>query len=116
MLKRSTDARSRPVAAALLVAAAVAGLVGCNRSGDQQVPAPKVSQAAGSGAPPVATLDNTPKASEVFRTGAPPGQTSTNARSTDASHQLTKQEESMAMPIPGQANDHSTLAKDPVKH
>jgi hypothetical protein len=48
LLKRRTNTQRRPVAAALLVAAAVAGLVGCNRNGDQQVPAPKISQATGS--------------------------------------------------------------------
>jgi hypothetical protein len=37
-------------AAALLVAAAAATVTGCNRNGDQQAPAPKVSQAAGSDA------------------------------------------------------------------
>jgi hypothetical protein len=114
-MKRCTETRFGPVAAALLVAAAVAGLAGCNRTGDQPVPAPKVSQAPGSEVPPVAAPDTTPKASEVFKAGAPPEQTSTNAQPTDASHQLTKQEESTAMPMPGQANDHSTLAKDPVK-
>jgi hypothetical protein len=114
-MKRHSEMRLKPIAAALLVAAAVTGLVGCNRSGDQQVPAPKVSQAPGVDVPPVAAPDTTPKASEVFKAGAPPEQTSTNARPTDASHQLTKQEESTAMPMPGQANDHSTLAKDPVK-
>ena len=34
---------------------------------------------------------------------------------SDPAHTMTKQEESTAMPMAGQANDHSTLAKDPAK-
>jgi hypothetical protein len=115
-MQRCIEKELKRAAAALLVVAAAAGLGACNRVGDPVAPAPKVSQAPESPALPAGAPDTTPKASEVFKAGAPPDQTSTNARPTDASHQMTKQEESKAMPMPGQANDHSTLAKDAVKN
>ena len=102
-------------AAALLVGAAAVGLFGCNSSSDQSVPAPRVSQAPASAPAPATVPDTTPKASDVFKSGALPPQTSPKSQQADPSHELTKQEESTAMPMAGQANDHSTLAKDPVK-
>jgi len=54
----------------------------------------------------------TPKASDAFKEGAPTGTTSTHEKPVDQSHAMTKREESVAMPMPGQANDHSTLARE----
>jgi len=113
-MKRRCEMQFKRTAAALLVGAAAVGSFGCG-SGEQSVPAPRVSQASPGGTPQAVVPDTTPKAGDVFKTGAPPAQTSTNAQRTDASHELTKQEEATAMPMPGQANDHSTLAKDPAK-
>ena len=108
-MKRRSELKR--TAAALLVGAAAVGLFGCGN--EQPVPAPKASQASAAGPGP-GVPDTTPKAGDVFKAPAAPAQTSTNAQRTDASHELTKQEESAAMPMPGQANDHSTLAKDPA--
>jgi hypothetical protein len=114
-MKRRSEMQFKRTAAALLVGAAAVGLFGCDESSERSVPAARASQASPAGTPPAVAADTTPKASDVFKTGAPPAQTSTNAQRTDASHELTRQEESTAMPMPGQANDHSTLAKDPAK-
>jgi hypothetical protein len=111
-MKRRSDLQRERTAAALLVGAAAVGVFGCNRSGEQPVPAPKASQASAVDAPAPGVPDTTPKAGDVLKAPAAPAQTSTNAQRTDASHELTKQEEATAMPMPGQANDHSTLAKD----
>ncbi len=113
-MKRCFETGCNRGAAALLVGAAAVGLFGCNSS-NQSAPAPRVSQAPASAPPPAAAPDTTPKASDVFKTGASPAQASPKAQQVDPSHELTKQEESTAMPMAGQANDHSTLAKDPVK-
>jgi hypothetical protein len=113
-MKRRSDLQLERTAAALLVSAAAVGLFGCNRSGEQPVPAPKASQASAADTPASGVPDTTPKATDVFKASAAPAQTPTTAPRTDASHELTKKEESAAMPMPGQANDHSTLAKDPA--
>lgn len=112
-MKRRSELQFKRTAVALLVGAAAVGLFGCSRGGEQPVPAPKASQASAA-EPAPGVPDTTPKAGDVFKAPAAPAQTSTKAPSTDASHELTKQEESAAMPMPGQANDHSTLAKDPA--
>lgn len=99
----------------LLVVIVGAGMAGCNRSSDEPVPAPRVTQAPATAVPPPVAADATPKASEVFKQGLPPGKESNNQQQADPAHTLTKQEESTSMPMAGQANDHSTLAKDPSK-
>jgi hypothetical protein len=101
--------------AAVILVIAGAGLAGCKPVGDNSVPAPKVTQAPATSVAPPASPDTTPKASDVFKDGAPVGKASTNQQQADPSHTLTKQEESTSMPMAGQANDHSTLAKDPTK-
>ena len=99
--------------AVVTLACSALALIGCQRSGDP--PLPTVMPSPTAQAQPPAVPDTTPKASEVFKEGAPPSATSSNARPVDQSHTLTRQEESTAMPMPGQANDHSTLAKEPAK-
>jgi len=113
-MKRRSEWQFKPTAAALLVGAVAVGLFGCDRSGEQPVLAPKASQASAVETPASGVPDTTPKASDVFGASAATAPRSTNAPSTDAAHELTKKEESVAMPMPGQANDHSTLAKDPT--
>jgi hypothetical protein len=101
--------------ATAIIVSAGAGLAGCNPSGDNAVSAPKVTQAPANAVAPPASPDTTPKAGDVFKEGAPVGKAATNQQQSDPSHTLTKQEESTSMPMAGQANDHSTLAKDPAK-
>jgi hypothetical protein len=61
-------------------------------------------------APPNAP-DTTPKAGDVFKDGgANETKTLSNEQQKDPMHTMTKREESTAMPMAGQANDHSTLA------
>ena len=105
----------RQWAAATIVAGAALGLTGCQRGGDPPLPAVTPSPSPAAQAQPAVAPDTTPKASELFREGSPPSVTSTNSKPVDPSHALSREEESTAMPLPGQANDHSTLAKDSGK-
>lgn len=108
-------ARWRRWLAVTFVTGCVLAVGGCGRNGDPPPPLPTVAQKPAADAPLPAAPDTTPKAGDVFKEGAPPGATSTNARPVDQTHAMTRQEESTAMPMPGQANDHSTLATEPVK-
>jgi hypothetical protein len=96
-----------------VIVTGVLAVGGCHRS-DPPPPLPTVTQV-----PAVETRptppDMTPKAGEVFKEGAPPITTSTHAKPIDQARAMTKQEETTAMPMPGQANDHSTLATESVK-
>ncbi len=86
---------------------------GCDRNNDSP-PRPAVAQTPSAEARPAAP-DTTPKASDAFKEGAPSGTTSTHEKPVDQSRAMTKPEESVAMPMPGQANDHSTLATEGAK-
>jgi hypothetical protein len=55
------------------------------------------------------------KAPEESKVGvkAQKGPGANHAGSTSPGHEPTKKEEATAMPLPGQANDHSNIARDP---
>jgi hypothetical protein len=78
------------------------GLAACNRAQDSRVAAPTATVAPTSPVPPASSVTD--------RVGA--GTANANDQPMKS---MTKTEESNSMPRPGQANDHSTLAKDPGK-
>jgi hypothetical protein len=90
---------------------AMAGLGACDRAPVQSQEAPRVSATAPAA---TGTADPTPKSGEVFKEGAPPEKTTTHAARPDPQAPMTTEEEKMAMPKPGQANDHSNPAAQPA--
>jgi hypothetical protein len=81
------------------------GLGACGKMDHATPPQPSVSSSPNA-TPPVQPPSQTAQAGETNR-----GET---AKGTDEPMKsMTKDEESKAMPQPGQANDHSTVAKDP---
>jgi hypothetical protein len=103
----------------ILVGAAVAMLlVGCQKKDEPAVtssgqPSPTVTSNAAP-IPPMPTRDSSlPEAA-----GKAAGTQDTTALQHKAAPQekMTKEEESKAMPLPGQANDHSTTALDKNKN
>ena len=109
-------------AAAPSVCAAVlcAGLVGCDREHDVLKPMPQVLEAKPS-TQGVSADNSVPDASAVFAAkdaaDKARGALDTAALQQAAAPQkaMTKEEESKAMPLPGQVNDHSTTAPDKKK-
>lgn len=97
-----------------IIGAATLGLLGCGNSNDQAPPA-KVSEAPATVTQPVAPPEATPGAGDVTKDPAPPDTASADAKSSDPSRPMTKQEESTKMPLPGQANDHSNPTTGPAK-
>ncbi len=79
------------------------GLAACDRAQDSRTDAPTATVAPTSPVPPASSVTD----------GVGPG-TTANANDQPMKS-MTKSEESSSMPRPGQANDHSTLAKDPAK-
>lgn len=78
-------------------------LAACDRPQGSRADAPTATVAPASPVPPASSVTD--------RVG--PG---TTANANDQPNKsMTKTEESSSMPRPGQANDHSTLAKDPGK-
>lgn len=103
--------RFQHLGAPAAVMAFALALGACSRSeptSTQAVPpAPAMTQA------PSATPSGDPAAAS---SPAPAADPSATANANDPPMQpMTKAEESAAMPMPGQANDHSTLASDPRK-
>jgi hypothetical protein len=98
----------------VMAGAMIGGVLGCSPDDNNRIPAPRVTQAATPDTPPASRPDNPPKASDAFKEGVTP-KASSDPQQSDPAHTMTKQEESTAMPMAGQANDHSTLAKDPAK-
>jgi hypothetical protein len=113
----------------LLAAIAIAiGISGCDRSPDRSAAAkPELTPTAPAIAPPPANPPPVmpPKAAAVLETpaqtaaAAPPSESAEKQSSAaptgsdaKAKEPMTKEEESTAMPKPGQANDHSTTATD----
>ena len=103
---------SRSLAVAI-IGVATLGLLACSNSNDQSPPAAKVSEAPATAAQPVAAAEATPGG--ATKEQALPDTTSTDAKSPDPSRPMTKKEESTAMPLPGQANDHSNPTTGPAK-
>ena len=126
----------KPAMAALVVAIAATGLVACNGTGDKSEPVSKVtappttasvaepatptpsdSKANASDTTAIAP-DTMAKAGDVVEKGTseatPPENPSTLAQPAASSPPMTAQQESNSMPIPGQANDHSAQATQPI--
>ncbi len=102
--------------AMLFVATLMVGLVACSPGGDKSVPAPGVMRAPAAAAPSPSAPDATPKAGDVFKDGAATeNKAAMNEQQKDPMRTMTKREESTAMPMAGQANDHSTLATEKGK-
>lgn len=101
----------------LIGAALVMALVGCQKKDEPAVtssgqPSPSVTSTT-TAVPQASTSDpSLPKAAgqATDTQGA-----TTLQRKADPQDELTKAEESKAMPLPGQANDHSTTALDKSK-
>jgi hypothetical protein len=85
--------------------ALAAGVAACDRA-PQAAPEAKQSAIPQSASPP-------PSVPGPAVEGANSAQTASAGEQPMKS--MTKEEESTAMPLPGQANDHSTLAKDSKK-
>ena len=103
----STSLRTKPLAGLLAIAAVVVMGAACDRA--SQPPQPRAdasaSRMASSESPRPAAVQDEAKPDQ-----APP------ASSADApAKEMTREEESKTMPQPGQANDHSTLVKDPKR-
>lgn len=96
--------------AALTVVVTLCLLAACDKLAER--PAPR----AGSGLPavPMSTPDpSVPPATSVIT--KPTTATARDAASGRTTGTLTPAQESTAMPMPGQVNNHSTTALDPVK-
>lgn len=103
-----------PAAIAAVVIAL--GLAGCGAPSDQ---APRDTKQGAAVAPSSPTVPpaSTALPADATPSGTPAGTTQPDtAKASDPPMEsMTKQAESKSMPMPGQANDHSTLAKDPKK-
>ena len=95
-----------------LVAAVVAllTLAGCDK---RTVDQPRPSAATSTPAVPSVSDPSVPPANSVVSPATVP--TAQDAASGRATGTMTKAQESSAMPMPGQVNNHSTPALDPVK-
>lgn len=83
---------------------ALAMAVGCS---DQRMPAPKLL------APPASAATSVQVDTQVGVEPAGPSQEAP-ATTSPAKSDLSKADQSSAMPMPGQANDHSTLKQPPT--
>ena len=101
----------------LIGGAVVMVLVGCQKKDESDV-ASKVQPSATvtSNSAPIAPT-STPDRSVPDVTGKAPATQDTTAlqRKAEPQDKMTKEEESKAMPLPSQANDHSTTALDKNK-
>lgn len=130
----ATSANVRRMPVALAAIALAIGIAACDRAQDKSASAkPELTPTPPAvGAPPANPAPvMPPPASAVLESSGPnPGQTAAAAPAADAGgdkpapgqtaqgsdptakQPLSKEEESTAMPKPGQANDHSTTATD----
>ena len=109
-------------ALALLAGLAVAvGVAACNRTADEQTAANKAeleSTTPKIGPPPAQPAPvMPPKAGTVFdqstdQSGSATGNATASAGDPGAKEPMSKAQESTAMPMPAQANDHSTTSTD----
>lgn len=112
---------------ALVAAIAIAvGIAACNRAPDKSASAKaELTPTAPAISPPPAQPAPVmpPRASAVFEPSASGGQPAAapsadnvaKASDPNAKEPMTKSEESAAMPLPAQANDHSTVVDDGKK-
>ncbi len=92
------------------VVLAVLGLAGCDK---RKLDPPLPSAATSTPVVPSVSDRSVPPANSVVSPATAP--TAQDAASGRATGTLTKAQESSAMPMPGQVNNHSTTALDPVK-
>jgi hypothetical protein len=112
----NTNGEFKQVVGLAMLAVAAIGLAACSPDADRAVPEPRAAmEAPATAAPPAPPPETAPKASEVLTERAPADKTSTHARPSDPQKPITKEEESTAMPLAGQANDHSNPAAQPAK-
>lgn len=111
----NTNGEFRQVVGLAMLAVAAIGLAACSPDADRAVPKPRAATTAPATALPAPPPETAPRASDVLAESAPPDKTSTHARPSDPQKPLTKEEESTAMPLAGQANDHSNPAAQPAK-
>lgn len=105
---------SMPIARTLLTISAFAvvlGLGACGPSNEPQRAAD--TSAARTSAPPAQSESSAPMSTPTPAPTPSANDAETAKGSDDATKPMTKDEESTSMPRPSQANDHSTLAKDP---
>ena len=122
-MKPSLSGLPWPVQVAVLSLAAFA-IVACERrldSSSAEAPQRVASSSAvligTTPAPPTAPADSPPEttplpADKPFTAEPKLAETAQTTSSAAASQELTKGEESRSMPLPGQPNDHSTVASD----
>ena len=97
---------------------AVLALAACEKHLDQsKATAPEQLAATGTSGNLVGTSPAPPTAPEGTETtpvdpNKPLKETAQTTSSAEGSKEMTKSEESKSMPLPGQANDHSTVASD----
>lgn len=107
----------KPAMAAMVVAIAATGLVACNGTSDKSEPLSKITEppAAAATAEPATPAAPDIAATTPATTATTPDTTaSTDAQPAISSRTMTAKEESTAMPMHGQANDHSTPDTKPV--
>lgn len=90
-------------ALAFVILPVLAGLAACDRAPQRPLDAPTAPVT------PTASPPSAPSVTEGISRGK------TAKASDQPMKSMTKAEESTSMPQPGQANDHSTLAKDSKK-
>jgi hypothetical protein len=93
----------------LIAVIATLALVACDKADQAQRTAPPVSVSSASTPPPPQVARAGTNADETAKANAD----ETAKASDEPMKSMTKDEEEKAMPQPGQANDHSTLAQDP---
>lgn len=92
---------------------AVLGLAACGKRDAPVAPAAPVSTVT---VPPGPTVSSDPSLPAAGSVVAPPTTaTAQDAPSGRANGKMTREQESSAMPMPGQVNNHSSTALDPVK-
>lgn len=114
----------KPAMAAMVVAIAATGLVACNGTSDKSEPLSKITEppAAAATAEPAtpaapdiaATTPATTATTPDSAATTPDTTASTDAQPAISSRTMTAKEESTAMPMHGQANDHSTPETKPI--
>lgn len=90
-----------------------ASIAGCERTPPRAPDAKMAATPSRESPPPVPAVTEGDKSVPPATKGAK-GEQTANANDPPMKA-MTKEEESTSMPQPGQANDHSTLAKDPKK-
>lgn len=92
---------------AILVSTLLATLlIGCNKV--DTPPTPTLGGATGSVAAPASTLPPSDAKLPAAQAGTTPDSGNASGPSQATSRQLSNEQESTAMPLPGQANNHST--------